>query len=140
MKWREIGEKERLWVVNPGHPIVEGIGDYIEIPHAEMYGEHFDIPQPDELIFISWFQGGEVFRSGCCFYRGRGKIFYFRPGHETYPIFYQAEVLKVIENGIKWASPTKGPVPNVGHFPEPIEEVEEWEGQIEIIHPESQGK
>ena len=140
LKWREIGEKERLWVVNPGHPIVEGIGDYIEIPHAEMYGEHFDIPQPDELVFISWFQGGEVFRSGCCFYRGRGKIFYFRPGHETYPIFYQAEVLKVIENGIKWASPTKGPKPNVGHFHEPIEDVEEWEGQIELIHPNSEGK
>ncbi len=128
LKWREIGEKERLWVVNPGHPIVEGIGDYIEIPNAEMYGEHFDIPQPDELIFVSWFQGGEVFRSGCCFYRGRGKIFYFRPGHETYPIFYQSEVLKVIENGITWAAPSKGPAPNFGHFPNPLENINVWEG------------
>ena len=135
LKWREIGEKERLWVVNPGHPIVEGIGDYIEIPNTEMYGEHFDIPQPDELVFVSWFQGGEVFRSGCCFFRGRGKIFYFRPGHETYPIFYHPDVLHVIENATKWAAPASGPKPNFGHFPDPIEEVDEWEGQIEIKHP-----
>jgi trehalose utilization protein len=140
LKWREIGEKERLWIVNPGHPIAAGIGDYIEIPNTEMYGEHFDIPQPDELVFVSWFQGGEVFRSGCCFYRGRGKIFYFRPGHETYPIFYQSEVLKVIENAIKWAAPTNGPASNIGHFPDPLEEVEVWEGQIEIEHPEQGGK
>jgi trehalose utilization protein len=135
LKWREIGEKERLWVVSPGHPIAKGIGDYIEIPHAEMYGEHFDIPQPDELVFVSWFQGGEVFRSGCCFYRGRGKIFYFRPGHETYPVFYNEGVLRVIENAIEWAAPAGGPAPNYGHFPRPIEDVVEWEGQIEIHHP-----
>jgi trehalose utilization protein len=140
LKWREIGEKERLWVVNPGHPIVEGIGDYIEIPNTEMYGEHFDIPQPDELVFISWFQGGEVFRSGCCFYRGRGKVFYFRPGHETYPIFYNPEVLKVIKNAIHWAAPSNGPTPNFGHFPTPIEEIKVWEGQIDIEHPEPGGK
>ena len=138
LKWREFGEKERLWVVNPGHPIADGIGDYIEIPHTEMYGEHFDIPQPDELVFISWFPGGEVFRSGCCFYRGRGKIFYFRPGHETYPIYYQKEVLKVIENGIRWAAPSNGPKPNFGQFPDPLEDIKQWEGQIEIVHPKLQ--
>ncbi len=103
LKWREIGEKERLWVVAPSHPIVKGLGEYFEIEHTEMYGEYFDIPVPDELIFISWFAGGEVFRSGCCFYRGKGKIFYFRPGHETLPIYHQKEVLIVIENAIKWA-------------------------------------
>jgi trehalose utilization protein len=135
LKWREIGEKERLWVVNPGHPIAKGVSDYIEVPNAEMYGEHFDIPQPDELVFVSWFAGGEVFRSGCCFYRGRGKVFYFRPGHETYPIFYQSEVLHVISNTIQWAAPSGGPPPNFGHFPDPIEKIEEWEGQIEIEHP-----
>jgi trehalose utilization protein len=140
LKWREIGEKERLWVVNPGHPIVNGIGDYIEIPNSEMYGEHFDIPQPDEQVFVSWFQGGEVFRSGSCFYRGRGKIFYFRPGHETYPIFYNQEVLKVIKNGILWAAPSGGPRQNFGHFPEPIETIGVWEGQIESDHPEPGGK
>ena len=76
LKWREASEKERIWVVAPGHPIANGLDEYFELPRTEMYGEHFDIPQPDTLVFISWFQGGEVFRSGCCFHRGRGKIFY----------------------------------------------------------------
>lgn len=105
--WREIGEKHRLWVTSPGHPIVEGLGPYFEIPHTEMYGEFFDIPQPDEQVFISWFEGGEVFRSGCCWYRGRGKIFYFQPGHETFPIYYQKEVQQVIANAARWAAPVK---------------------------------
>lgn len=109
LKWREVGERERLWVTSPGHPIVEGLGEFFEIPHVEMYGEFFDIPQPDELVFISWFQGGEVFRSGCCFNRGKGKIFYFRPGHESLPIFYHAEVQKVITNAVRWAAPINGP-------------------------------
>jgi len=109
LRWREAGEKERLWIVEPGHPIAAGLDHYFEVPQAEMYGEHFDIPTPDELVFISWFQGGEVFRSGCCYYRGRGKIFYFRPGHETYPIYYQAEVQRVITNAVYWAAPSNGP-------------------------------
>jgi len=104
LKWREAGERERLWVVRPGHPIVEGLGEYIELPHTEMYGELFDIPQPDELVFISWFEGGDVFRSGCCWNRGKGKVFYFRPGHETYPIFRDAGVLRVIANACRWAA------------------------------------
>ena len=105
LKWREIGEKERLWVIEPGHPIVEGLGEYIEIEHEEMYGEHFNIPAPDTLVFISWFAGGEVFRSGCCYNRGKGKVFYFRPGHETYPIYYLPEIQKVIGNAVKWGCP-----------------------------------
>ena len=96
LKWREAGERERLWNIAPGHPITEGIGEYFEIPHVEMYGERFDIPEPDKLIFISWFQGGEVFRSGCCFERGNGRIFYFRPGHETFPIFHDKNVQKAV--------------------------------------------
>lgn len=120
LKWREAGERERLWVVEPGHPIAEGLGEYIEIPHAEMYGERFDIPQPDTLVFVSWFQGGEVFRSGCCYHRGAGRIFYFRPGHETYPIFHQEEVLKVIANAVRWAAPVSGPVPTFGNV-KPLE-------------------
>ena len=83
LKWREAGERERLWVCNPGHPIVQGIGECLELPNTEMYGEPFGIPTPDENVFISWFEGGEVFRSGCTWKRGNGKIFYFRPGHET---------------------------------------------------------
>lgn len=87
-----------------------------------MYGERFDIPQPDTLIFISWFEGGEVFRSGCCYHRGKGKIFYFRPGHETYPIFYQSEVLKVINNAIHWAAPVSGPKVIFGNV-KPLEKI-----------------
>lgn len=115
LKWREIGEKERLWVIEPGHPIVEGLGEYIEIEHEEMYGEHFNIPAPDTLVFISWFAGGEVFRSGCCYNRGRGKVFYFRPGHETFPVYYQPEIQMVIRNAVKWAAPVSGPVPIYGN-------------------------
>jgi len=123
LKWREIGEKERIWVVEPGHPIAAGLGEFFEVPHAEMYGEHFDIPAPDTLVFISWFQGGEVFRSGCCYHRGRGKVFYFRPGHETYPIYYQPEVLRVITNAVRWAAPVDGPQVEFGHHPDPLEPI-----------------
>src|SRR5664279_2992904 len=108
LKWREADEKERLWVITPGHPIVEGIGAYIEVPQSEMYGEPFDIPNPDDVIFVSWYEGGEVFRSGVTFQRGRGRIFYFSPGHETYPIYYQPEILRVISNGVRWAAPIAG--------------------------------
>jgi len=126
LKWREIGERERIWVVNPGHPIAAGLPEYFEIPHTEMYGERFDIPQPDELVFLSWFQGGEVFRSGCCFFRGAGKIFYFRPGHETLPIYYQAEVQKVITNGVRWTAPSGGPGVTFGNV-KPLEAVEKYD-------------
>ena len=105
LRWRDVGEKERLWNLEPGHPVTEGIGDYFKLPHEEMYGERFDIPTPDKLVFVSWFKGGEVFRSGCCYERGHGRIFYFRPGHETYPIYYDANVMKVITNAVRWAAP-----------------------------------
>lgn len=122
LKWREIGEKERIWVIEPGHPIAEGLNEYFEIPNTEMYGERFDIPAPDELVFISWFEGGEVFRSGCCYYRGRGKIFYFRPGHETFPIYYQPEVQQVIKNAVRWAAPVNGPAHTYGNV-KPLEKI-----------------
>jgi len=118
LKWREVGEKERVWIVNPAHPIASGLDDFFEIPHAEMYGEHFDIPQPDELVLVSWFQGGEVFRSGCCYHRGMGKVFYFRPGHETYPIYHQAEVQQVLINGVKWAAPQNPVKMTFGNIPQ----------------------
>ena len=70
-----------------------------------MYGEYFDIPQPDELLFISSFSGGEVFRSGCCFRRGQGRIFYFSPGHELYPIYYQPEIQRILANAARWVRP-----------------------------------
>ncbi|WP_042162975.1 ThuA domain-containing protein [Paenibacillus gorillae] len=123
LKWREAGEKERLWVVNPGHPIAAGIGEYIELEQEEMYGEHFDIPQPDELVFVSWFEGGEVFRSGCCYTRGNGKVFYFRPGHETHPTYYNTDVRKVISNAVQWAAPVDREYPRYGHVPVSIEPI-----------------
>lgn len=103
LSWRENGEKERMWVVSPNHPITQGLDRSIVIPAAETYGEFFDVPDPDELVFVSWFEGGEVFRSGATWHRGQGRIFYFRPGHETYPIYYQHEVLMVLTNAVRWA-------------------------------------
>jgi trehalose utilization protein len=127
LKWREIGEKERLWVVKPGHPIVEGIGEYFELEHEEMYGEHFDIPEPDELVLVSWFAGGEVFRSGCAYHRGQGKVFYFRPGHETYPTYYNENVRRVIRNSVNWAAPTTRDYPKYGKAVPPIENIQPHE-------------
>ncbi len=121
LKWREANEKERVWVVAPGHPIADGIGEYFEIPHEEMYGEYFDIPEPETVVFISWFQGGEVFRSGCCYRRGHGRIFYFRPGHETYPTYHQPEVLRVIGNAVRWARPVDRAYSTFGQRPQPLE-------------------
>jgi len=122
LKWREAGELERVWVVSPGHPIADGLNEYFEIEHSEMYGEPFDIPPPDHLVFISWFKGGEVFRSGCCFYRGMGRIFYFSPGHETYPIYYNPNVRRVIYNAILWAKPVTRVPPVFGRV-EPLEKL-----------------
>jgi trehalose utilization protein len=121
LKWREAAETERIWVSDPGHPIAAGLGDYIEIPQEEMYGEPFYIPMPDDQIFISWFKGGEVFRSGCTWHRGRGKIFYFRPGHETYPTYHNPQVMHVIANGIQWVAPNEGATISGRHHINPIE-------------------
>jgi trehalose utilization protein len=114
LRYRAVGEKERLWVVAPGHPIAEGIGAYFELEQEEMYGEFFDIPQPDEVVFTSWFEGGDVFRSGCCYSRGQGKLFYFRPGHETYPTYHNKDVQRVITNSIRWAAPVRRASPTFG--------------------------
>jgi len=115
LKWREAGDRERLWVVAPGHPIADGIGEYIELDQEEMYGEHFDIPAPDTLVFVSWFSGGEVFRSGCCYSRGAGRIFYFRPGHESHPTYFNPEVRRVIANAVRWAAPSSAPTRTFGN-------------------------
>src|SRR6185312_16114635 len=115
LKWREADERERLWVVDPSHEIAEGLGEGFTIEPEEMYGEYFDIPEPDRLVFIGWFPGGEVFRSGCCFERGRGRIFYFQPGHETYPTYHQPEVQRVIANAVRWAAGPRGEMPGFGN-------------------------
>jgi trehalose utilization protein len=123
-KWREANDKERLWVIDPSHPIAEGLNEYIEMEEEEMYGEHFDIPMPDELVFISWFTGGEVFRSGCTYKRGLGKIFFFRPGHQEYPTYHHKDILKVIANATKWAAPHHGSKPVTGKV-KPLERLPE---------------
>ncbi len=114
LKWRVADERERLWVVAPGHPIAAGLPERIDLAREEMYGEHFDIPPPEELVFVSWFQGGEVFRSGCCFRRGAGRIFYFRPGHETYPTYHEPAIQRVIANAVGWAAPVATAAPRRG--------------------------
>lgn len=122
LRWREDGEMVRLWVMDYAHPIAEGLGDYIELPIEETYGEHFDIPRPDDLVFVSWVPGGEVFRSGCCWHRGQGRVFYFQPGHETCPSYYDANVRKVIAQAARWAY---RPVvqPFVTNFTRPLKDI-----------------
>ncbi len=110
LKWREEqNEREILWVTRPGHPIVKDIDDHFILPREEMYGEFFDIPEPECTFLISSFGGGEVFRSGCTWTRGAGRIVYFRPGHETFPTYHDKNVLRIIQNAIRWAAPTPGP-------------------------------
>ncbi|WP_174804261.1 ThuA domain-containing protein [Martelella limonii] len=128
LTWREAGERERLWVTSANHPIAEGVGPMFELEHEEMYGEPFGIPEPLETVFVSWFQGGEVFRSGLTYKRGAGNVFYFRPGHETYPTYHDANVQRVITNAVQWAhnparriaEPTAAPNVPVEKAPEKI--------------------
>jgi trehalose utilization protein len=130
LTWREAGERERLWVTSRNHPIAAGLPDHFELEHEEMYGEPFGVPEPMETVFVSWFQGGEVFRSGLTYKRGAGNVFYFRPGHETYPTYHDANVQRVIANGVRWAfnpaprlaQPSAAPNVPVDAAPEPITE------------------
>lgn len=119
LNWRSEHDRELIWTVAPGHPIARGIPHPLIVPEDEMYGELFDVPQPDELVFISSFSGGEVFRSGCCYRRGRGRVFYFRPGDQEYPTYHQKEIRRVIANAVEWAAPTEAErnVPTVHRRP-----------------------
>ncbi|WP_330631928.1 ThuA domain-containing protein [Halocatena halophila] len=123
LKWREAAETERLWVIEPTHPIAEGLSQFVELPETEMYGERFDIPQPETLVFCSWFEGGELFRSGCCYTRGAGRIFYFRPGHETYPIYHNEQIQEILANAVQWADRSTGTGSEFGNS-EPIESID----------------
>jgi trehalose utilization protein len=130
LTWREAGERERLWVTSRNHPIAAGLPDHFELSSEEMYGEPFGVPEPLETVFVSWFQGGEVFRSGLTYKRGAGSVFYFRPGHETYPTYHDANVRRVLQNAVRWAhnpapriaKPTAAPNVPVAQALEPIEE------------------
>ncbi|MFZ2640636.1 MAG: ThuA domain-containing protein [Verrucomicrobiia bacterium] len=123
LHWREAGERERLWTIDPAHPIAAGVPEHFELPNEEMYGEPFMIAGDAKVIFISWFEGGEVFRSGFTLQRGYGRLFYFRPGHEAFPTYYDPNVLKVLANAIRWAKPTLSmPYPKT-HAPDPLEKL-----------------
>lgn len=130
LTWREAGERERLWVTSPNHPIARGLPNHFELENEEMYGEPFGVPEPLETVFVSWFQGGDVFRSGLTYKRGAGNVFYFRPGHETYPTFHDDNVHTVLRNAVNWAhnpakrisDPTGAPNVPVDEALEPIEE------------------
>lgn len=134
--WREAGERERIWTVNPGHPIARGVPEHFELENEEMYGEPFSIPEPLETVFISWFQGGEVFRSGATWRRGRGNIFYFRPGHETYPTYHNPVVGQVLRNAVHWAynpvKPIRDDVTAAPNWPvdKALERIEERGGKL----------
>lgn len=108
LSWKD-NDSEKLFVTAPYHPIAKGIPMSFELPHEEMYGEYFDIPKPDDVVFTGWFKGGCVFRSGVTFTRGNGKIFYFQPGHEEYPIYYDENIQKIITNAVYWAVSEKLP-------------------------------
>ena len=130
LTWREAGERERLWVTAPNHPIVAGIPQHFELETEEMYGEPFAIPEPDETIMIGWFEGGEVFRSGVTYRRGAGSVFYFQPGHETYPTYHNPTIQQILQNAVQWAhnpqprlaDPTDAPNRPVAEALEPIEQ------------------
>ncbi|CAN5685116.1 trehalose utilization protein ThuA [soil metagenome] len=129
LRWREADEKERLWNLQPSHPILEGIPEHFELAHEEMYGERFDIPEPDETLMVSWFQGGDVFRSLCTWRRGHGRVVYFRPGHETYPTYFDGHVRRIVANAADWSrrrlsrSTREAPqVEALEHVPNPTKE------------------
>ena len=123
LKWRQVGEKERVWVVSPDHPIAQGIPETFVIPHTEMYGERFDIPDDGKIVFMSWYEGGNVFRSGVTFQRDSGKIFYFSPGHETFPIYHDPVIVRIIGNAIRWAAPPEIFPDRNTHEPEAAEKI-----------------
>ena len=111
LRWREVNERERLWVVDPTHPIAAGLPEQIVLPHEEMYGERFDIPAPDALVAIGWFQGGEVFRSACCYKRGYGRVVYLQPGHETNESFLLPDYQRLVKNAVRWTAGEHRPAP-----------------------------
>jgi len=139
LTWREAGERERIWTINPGHPIAAGLPQHFELENEEMYGEPFAVPEPLETVFLSWFAGGEAFRSGMTWRRGLGNIFYFRPGHETYPTYFDDNVGRVLRNAVNWAC-GRTRMPEIGNAPNrPVEEaLEPIEARGPKLHEEGE--
>ncbi|MBQ8606206.1 MAG: ThuA domain-containing protein [Clostridia bacterium] len=122
LTWREDGDRELVWTIDPAHPIAKGIGRFIKLDGEETYGEPFSVPEPDELVFIGNFEGGEVFRAGCCYKRGNGRVFYFQPGHESYPTYHNDDIIRVIYNAIHWANPVYRRDIDCPHVKKPLED------------------
>jgi trehalose utilization protein len=100
--YRADGAPSHVTTLLPAHPIAAGLPARWDIPQTEMYGEPFWVPAPDSVIFEEKWDKGEHFRSGSLWKVGQGDVLYFRPGHETYPVFKQAENLRVLENAVRW--------------------------------------
>jgi trehalose utilization protein len=100
--FRPDGAAGHLRTLLPNHPIAKGVPLAFDVPHTEMYNEPFHVPAPDEVIFEERWDKGERFRSGCIWNVGKGKVFYFRPGHETFDVYLQPVTLKVIANAVQW--------------------------------------
>jgi trehalose utilization protein len=100
--YRNDGMPSHVTTRLPQHPIAAGLPVHWDIPRTEMYGEPFHVPPPDEVVFEEKWDKGEHFRSGCVWQVGKCRVFYFRPGHETYGIFQQAETQRVVENAVRW--------------------------------------
>jgi len=124
LQWRCDNERARIWCTKPSHPIAKGIPLSFELEAEEMYGEFFDIPQPDEQLFITWFEGGEVFRGGCTWTRGEGRIFYFHPGHEVCPSFYNPYVIQILKNAIRWVKKPEKHELNLGSYKDADEKIQ----------------
>ena len=107
--FRVDGEMERVHVVAPHHPIADGVRDFV-ITETEMYGEPFDVPNPKEVIFESVFQDNPLYSTttwrfcGCTWDVWDGRVFYFRPGHETYAIYRDENIQRILLNASYWAA------------------------------------
>lgn len=137
LRWREAAERERVWVIDPGHPIVAGIeNEHFDLPHSEMYGEFFDVPPPDELFLLSWFEGGEVFRSGSVWKRGKGRVVYLSPGHESFPIYHNPNIQRLIANAVLYAAPRGTTYFGQGrNIPQPLSPIAGQHVVDESLHP-----
>ena len=91
-----------MTVKDSNHPIAAGLSSSFRVPHTEMYNEPFHVPAPDQVVFEERWEQGEWFRSGAVWSIGKGKVFYFRPGHETFEVYKEPVVIQVLENACNW--------------------------------------
>ncbi len=100
--YRHDAKHSRVTMLHPEHPIAQGVPPVFEVSQTEMYDEPFHVPEPDAVIFQETFRDGGWFRGGMVWTLGKGKVFYFRPGHETYPVFKEEYPLRILENAARW--------------------------------------